>query len=306
MNDVELLDEMNKQHQSFAKNTGPHYALVRKVDAPAIRQKLADKTLDIDVLAFADFGEPLLNAVKALAKCRMQQSIQRSSPGKPGSPVKTTKATKAKPQDNMALLMASPLDKPQDYSSLNSALKKFKCQLQQKPLTTASLQACDKYPYLLIVTRLTQQGLLIEDDEACSSYLALKDLETYLPIMPKAVIILSDRLPDPAQMSQVTLPLLILPALDEGLMSTKQKGNLFNPLFKKQQPTFFDKQSIKHALSNEATFNLADLKPGEHKINRKTSKLPQAIDKASLSGFTGRESDLVAISRQLLKLEDRA
>lgn len=306
LNDVELLSEFNKQNLLFSGNTGPHYALVHEDEYANIKEKLNSAGLPIELLEFSDFGAPLIDAITQLAKCRQVTLENSDSETKPHAPItikEDTPVISRKPEDKIAFLTANPLDKPQEYTLFNKALKKFKCPIHQLSLTTSVLQESDDYSYLIIATRLTSNGLLIEDDDICSSYLSLQELEEQLPKCPKAVILITDLLPEPRQVALLKLPLLILPVLNTLSTESTLLNNFYYQLFKKHNPEYF----TQGLLINKSYFNLHDLQQvTTYKPIAQETTLPQAIDKASLANFTGRESDLAALSRQLIKTEDLA
>lgn len=66
LEDAELLQQINQTHQLFARNNGPHYALVREVDKATIAAKL--KGLPIDLLCFKEFGQDLIDAILAISQ----------------------------------------------------------------------------------------------------------------------------------------------------------------------------------------------------------------------------------------------
>ncbi len=303
LNDIELLNELNKQNELFSGNTGPHYALVHKSEAESIKRELLRNRIQIEILEFSDFGGPLVKVVNELAECRVQEvKISENKKYTNADLNITPKKTRSDtPQSiaKIALMVANPLDKPQDQKQLYKSLKKFKYPLQQLPLTIETLQGCDDCPYVLIATRLTPNGLLIEDDEVCSQYISIKEIIGNLPVTVKSVIIISDRLPEANQIEELEeseVPLLILPFLHSPLLD-----DLFFKVLKKYNFEYIKKGFLKGVLD----FNLLDLKSNNnHSIIQIPTKLPSAIDRSSLVNFTGRESDLASLSRQLLKLDD--
>ena len=113
LEDADFLQELDKQHRLFASNTGPHYALVPKLQHDAIKQKIHG--LPIELLVFEGFGDPLVNCINAIANgVPQQESTTKGMVGRQGRTPQTTQARKS--SKKIAMLSASPLEE-----ALNSA-----------------------------------------------------------------------------------------------------------------------------------------------------------------------------------------
>ncbi|MBU4264110.1 MAG: SIR2 family protein [Proteobacteria bacterium] len=160
LEDAELLNEMAKQHQLFEGNTGPHYAMVKQDQYEAIKLKVDG--LPMELLKFEAFGDPLVKLVNIIAKHAPQQQS-------------TGQVTSSQPADHktqqiregckkIALLSASPLDDEQQYSQYLKEFRKISCQIDHFSLSIDNLNNLQGYDYLLILSKVIKNKLLIEDD----------------------------------------------------------------------------------------------------------------------------------------------
>ena len=204
LDDAELLAAIVQQNKLFDNNTGPHYALVRESDKQAIDAKLTG--IPVNTITFSDFGQPLIDAVHQLVECKNQQEQQSKELIQP---------LKEEPNkhDKIGLFTASPLDKPINDSDIIAKLKKFKHPISQQAFTESNLMEADDYSILFLLAKTTSSGLLIEDDNACSDYLAIDELESSLPINAKITVLITDKLLNEKELGQVKFPLLVSPCV---------------------------------------------------------------------------------------------
>lgn len=295
LEDAELLHEIAKQHQLFDGNTGPHYALVRLKDHDAIKQKIGD--LPMELLTFEDFGDPLVKLIRALAnhapqqqnvgqvkdhKCASQQFQQIRDGGK-----------------KIALLSASPLDQEQSYTGLLKEIRKIGCLIDHFSLSIDNLNNLQGYDYLLILSRVIKNKLLIEDDYLCRRLASFEELEGAIGNeLTAGVFIFVDQLPDTADIIKLRMPTMILPELEK-----KQLDSVAFQLFKKNNLDHF-KNSL---LFNRPNFKLCPLSErikNDNNIRKQKTPLPDSIDPKTLRNFIGRTGDLEQICRKLLALKD--
>ncbi|TLX45461.1 hypothetical protein C1E24_18500 [Pseudoalteromonas phenolica] len=292
LDDAELLAEIAKQNELFDGNTGPHYALVKESDKHAIDAKLTG--IPVDTITFSDFGQPLIDAVHQLVECKNQQEQQ---------PEEAIQPLNEEPNkhDKIGLFTASPLDKPIDDSDIIAKLKKFKYPISQQAFNESNLMEADDYSILFLLAKTTSSGLLIENDNACSDYLAIDELESSLPINTKLTVLITDKLLNEQELGQVKFPLLVLPLLNQQGKALKPLDKLAHQLFKKPDVKhFIDKSDVQSVqISGEL---LESLKPENRQYWHKYQPLlPRDINASELQGFTGRLSDLADISQKLAK-----
>lgn len=301
LDDAELLAEMEKQHQLFDNNTGPHYALVHKNDKQAIEQKL--KGRNVQLLTFSDFGQPLIDAVQQLIDCKNTTIDQQSA--------KQLESHAQQPKeqviqyDKITVLTASPLDKPLDATTVISKLKTYKHPIYPQAFTESNLREADDYSILFLIAKKTSNGLLIEDNNAGHDYLAIKELEENLPINSKLIVLITDNFLSEQEISQIDFPLIVLPLLGEHGTTLKLLDKLTHQLFKKPDVNhFIGKDNIQSTRITNVL--LQTLNPENRQYWASYSpQLPRDINHSSLQGFIGRLSDLASISEKLAKATSR-
>lgn len=163
----------------------------------------------------------------------------------------------------------------------------------------------DAYSILFLLAKTTSSGLLIEDDNACSDYLAIDELESSLPINAKITVLITDKLLNKQELEQVKFPLLVFPLLNQQGKDLKPLDKLAHQLFKRPDVKhFIDKSDIQSVhISGEL---LESLKPENRQHWHKDQPLlPKGINTSELQGFTGRLSDLADISQKLAKAANK-
>ena len=286
LDDAELLSVIHKQQKTFAGNTGPHYALVLKGNYDEIEAKL--NGTNIQLIAFDDFGEPLIGLINDISQSR-QKDISKSNPA-PSEKIKEDV-----PATKIALLSANPLNQEQDYSDLMRQIKKIKCPINHFSLSIDNLNYLRGYEHIIILSKVTKNRILIEDEYLCSQRISFKELEDNIDnhIMA-SVYIFVDKLPDEEHLLDLKQPTLIIP----GIEKKKQKDITFQ-LFKKLNLNHFN-NIFK---INPDIFQPIESGSNSKPITRLKTNLPNDIDPKTIQSFIGRSSDLEQISRKLVSLE---
>lgn len=295
LDDAELLHEISKQHQLFDGNTGPHYALVRQDQHDAIKQKIAG--LPVKLLTVESFGNPLVELVNAIAN-HVPQQLESAQVADPQPAVLQQPLNKDRGK-KIALLSASPLDEEQHYTGLLKEFRKIACHIDHFSLNIDNLNNLQGYDYLLILTKVIKNKLLIEDDHLCSRRISFKELEEHIGNVSTAgIFIFVDQLPDLTATAEIDLPTLILPDLDK-----KQIDSAVFQLFKKNNLDYFENS----LLLNRPAFILCPLTEkitSDNNIRQQRTPLPDSIDPKTVRKFVGRTGDLEQISRKLMTLEE--
>ncbi|MGZ4997502.1 MAG: SIR2 family NAD-dependent protein deacylase [Methylobacter sp.] len=295
LDDAELLSEIHHEQILFAENTGPHYALVHKDEEAQIKAKL--NGANIKLIAFEDFGDPLVKLIEGLANHAPQQSTPIIEAQSPPQPIINHK--------KIALLSANPLDQIQNdleksrYSDLLKEFKKIPCSIDHFCLSIENLNNLHDYDYALILSKVIKNKLLIENEYLCSQNMSFTELEEQIGNESMSgIFIFVDQLPNETSTSALRLPTLILPKLEKNVLA----GLIFQ-LFKKNNLKHFNNAQ----LLNLEAFNLSPLteKPKDHFHQQKTP-LPDNIDPKTVRNFIGRTNDLEQICRKLLSLEDQS
>ena len=286
MDDADLLAEIKYQQTLFGDNTGPHFALVRQAQLANIQSKIDGDALKL--IAYEDFGDPLVKLVKEIA------SYVKSD--KPANPSTTAvKLEDAKPAKiKMAVLTANPINNEQDYSHWLSHFDKIDADIDHFSLTVDHLNNLDEYQYIFILSRVVKDRLLIEDDYLSSQKLPIGELEEAIYAeAPDGIFYLLDKLPE----VEFTLehPSLLLTTQDSDLC----RKALFE-LFKKNKFAKIE-GAVAYNPDQLKLTKCYDIKNGKG-IRDNTSPLPLAVDPNNLKGLVGRRNDLENICRKLIDL----
>jgi len=295
LDDAELLSEIHQEQILFAENTGQHYALVHKDEEALIKAKL--KGTNIKLIPFEDFGDPLVKLIEELANHSPQQSTPIIEAQSPPQPTINHK--------RIVLLSANPLDQTQDdleksrYADLLKEFKKIPGSVDHFCLSVENLNNLHDYDYVLILSKVIKNKLLIENEYLCSQNMSFTELEEQIGNESvSGIFIFVDQLPNETSTSALRLPTLILPKLEKNVLA----GLIFQ-LFKKNNLNCFKSSQV----LNPEMFSLSPLteKPKDHFHQQKTA-LPDNIDPKTVRNFIGRTNDLEQICRKLLSLEEQS
>ncbi|MGZ8944043.1 MAG: SIR2 family protein [Methylococcaceae bacterium] len=295
LDDAELLFEIHQEQNLFAENTGPHYALVHKDEKAKIKAKL--NGANIKLIPFDDFGDPLVKLIEDLAS----HAPQKSTPIIEAQPLSQPHINHKK----IALLSANPLDQIQNdlekdrYTNLLKEFKKIPCSIDHFSLSVENLNNLHDYDYVLILSKVIKDKLLIENEYLCSRNISFTELEEQIGNKSvSGIFILVDQLPNETSISALRLPTLILPKLEKS-----ELANLTFQLFKRNNLKYFKNAQV----LNPEAFSLSPLteKTNTHFHQKKTA-LPGNIDPKTVRNFIGRTNDLEQICQKLLSLEDQS
>jgi len=295
LDDAELLSEIHHEQVLFAENTGPHYALVHKDEEVKIKAKL--NGTNIKLIAFEDFGDPLVKLIEDLADHAPQQSAPIIEAQSLPEPTINHK--------KIALLSANPLDQPQDerekdrYANLLREFKKIPCSIDHFCLSVENLNNLHDYDYVLILSKVIKNKLLIENEYLCSQNITFTEFEEQIGNESvSGIFIFVDQLPNETSTSALRLPTLILPKLEKNELA----GLVFH-LFKKNNLKHFNNAQLR----NLEAFSLFPLtEKTNHHFHQQKTALPGNIDPKTVRNFIGRTNDLEQICRKLLSLEDQS
>ena len=295
LDDAELLNEMAKQHQLFDGNVGPHYALVHQGQHTDIKKKT--NGLPVEFLTFENFGDPLVKRIDTLVnQVPKQQGTDQVISRQRVAPQSQQAIEGSK---RIALLSASPLNEEQQYAPLFKVFKKIACPIDHISLSIDNLNNLQGYDYLLILSKVIKNKLLIEDDYMCGRRISFEDLENQIGNeQTDGIFIFVDQLPDPDHTLELRLPTLILPQLEK-----KMLGSVAFQLFRKNNLDYFENSILVNRLAFELCPLTEKIKGGNN-IRKHTTPLPASIDPKTLRNFAGRTDDLEQICRKLLSLED--
>jgi hypothetical protein len=296
LDDAELLQQIGSQHEIFAENTGPHYALVREADEESIQTKLAG--LPIDLISFSDFGQPLLDAISAISATSHEVVLTPRSVKKPEASV----CTLANSKNRIAILTDNPIGENYDYRASTKELEKLECEITYYPLTIKALNDLEGFDYIFILSRLIKNNLVIEDEALQSARSNFKNIEDNIGNgSTKGIFIFLDNATKDAlgsseilnDIASLQLSVIIFPYLEKS-----QLDSFRFQYFKKCNIDYISESAI----ANKDKFQLGELK-GSKNIIRTTSKLSESIDKKNSEQYLGRKTDLQYLCREIVELQ---
>ena len=183
----------------------------------------------------------------------------------------------------------------------SQSLKNINTLFLQQAFTGSNLMEADDYSIIFLLAKKTNGGLLIEDDNACSDYLTIDELEENLPVNTKLTVLITDKLLSEQDLKKIDFPLLVLPLLNKQGKDLNILDKLTHQLFKKQDiKAFVDKEDIQFVQISRELLESLNPENRPQWLNHKPL-LPRDINSSELQGFTGRLSDLADISQKLTK-----
>lgn len=272
LEDADLLQELGRQHNIFAGNIGPHYALVREIDRESIKEKLKDFPF-IDVIPFDDFGQPLLDTIASIST-----PIHETRASITVAKVETPVSVAVTSTKRIAILTANPIGENYDYRASTKELEKLDCEITYYPLTIKALNELDGFDYIFIFSRLIKNNIVIEDEALQSARSNFKNIEDNIGNgSTKGIFIFLDHAVkdvfDSPEVSNdiesLQLPVIILPSLEKS-----QLDSFRFQYFKKCNIDYISEAAI----ANRDKFQLGELK-GSKSINKSKSILSDSIDK---------------------------
>ncbi|UTV28442.1 SIR2 family protein [Photobacterium atrarenae] len=290
LDDAELLSEIHKQQNLFAENIGPHFALVHQDQESSIKEKL--NGTNIKLITFEDFGEPLVHLIEELASYAPQEQSTI-----------VIEQSKKEPyiKNKIALLSANPLDNSQQYNNLLKEFKKIPCQIEHFSLNVENLNNLQGYEYILILSKVINNRILIEDEHLCSRKISFEELETQIGNDDTfGVFIFVDQLPTNSNTETLKLPTLIIAEKEK-----KKLSSIAFQLFRKNNLEYFEQCQLLN--SHQFTSFVFDNKfKCKNNITKKKTRLPDSIDPKTVRNFIGRTGDLEQICRKLISLEEES
>jgi hypothetical protein len=289
LDDAELLEKFEEQHKIFGGAIGPHYALVRLQDVPAISSKL--KKLPIDIISFKQFGQPLLDLVSAISSRQKALSIQNTLQSKITQPTALPNNSSKK---NLAVLSASPINRNYHYDELLKEIGRIKCDVTYLPLNVASLNELNNFDYIFILSKLVKGGIAVENEDLSAGKVGFKDLENSLGIESFSGLFIFLDHKEGADLNQLDLDLLALPTVIVPEQKKEQVGTLNFKIFKRKDINLIENCTVK----NIEKLNLVEL-TGQSRAIRPKTLLPENIDPHASRSYIGRVSDLENICRKI-------
>ncbi|WP_019867460.1 metallophosphoesterase [Methylovulum miyakonense] len=198
-------------------------------------------------------------------------------------------------EQKIAILTVNPIDKQYDYSEQEKAFKRLKCTVDYFYLSYDTLHELDGYDYLIILSKIIKNKIVIEGDGLKSRTVPLKDLVDNIGnTNTKGLFIFLDQSVDLAQLNGLSLPTIVFPALSKSEIETfifqaftKLAITDDNKLFANREALQFEKLTSSYQ---------------EH---RHKPLLPNSIDPKTTRNYVGRTTDLENICKKITDLRDQ-
>ncbi len=212
------------------------------------------------------------------------------------TPILLQRRAAAKVPEKIVLLTANPLNEPQEWNSYIEVIKKkITCPIEQHSLNIENLNSLQDNAYLLILSKVSKNKLLIENEYLCKDTISFKELDDNIGNRQLAGLFLFvDQLPEDKFTAELTMPTFLLPVEDK-----KHLHTALYQLFTKNNTEFDSKSRV----LNKAALHLCALNGEQHFLYKRTT-LPDSINRQKLKGFVGRSDDLENICRKLMELDE--
>jgi hypothetical protein len=285
LSDAELISKIAEVAKIFDDHVGPHYALVHKSEASAVRNKLKD--LPFEIVCFDDFGTPLTNLIKSISRVDSRNELHAPSP----------KAQKKKTR--IAVLTCDAVDNRYENHELLKEIKKFKFEIHFFALNIANLNSLNDFSYVFILSSTQRGKILIEDEWLAAQRIGIDELiESIGDAHSNGLFVFLDSVElDPTALERIKdlkMPVIISPT-----MSKAQYATMAFKLFKRDDL----KISESSLIFNSSKFSMGTMDEASSDVKYKTP-LPESIDPRSLRGFVGRTEDLKNLCKRILENRD--
>ncbi|MCE5221464.1 MAG: SIR2 family protein [Clostridium sp.] len=197
----------------------------------------------------------------------------------------------------IALLLASPIDNPYEFSfnDLTKNFVKFDVHIDCYYFSLDTIRELEGYDYFIILSKVFKNKLCAEDEYFKSNFVTLTDLEDniYCKNLKGIFCFINDEI---ELENTLSYPFIIC---------RQDKNKMKDVIFK-----LFRRYDYKYITSNLKYINLDKLEPimlcqGEANIINLKTNMSNSIDTKALAEFVGRNSDLESIIRKILVLRSK-
>jgi len=250
-----------------------------------------------DVLKIDNWGEALDEILDAIINVKLSKNLASKETSVTIDKKAIDMKIKEIPKVKIALLLASPIDKPYEFSfnELTKNFDKFDVSIDCHHLSLDVVQELDGYDYLVLFSQVFKNKLCIEDEYFKNDFVSLKGLEENICCESlKAIFCFTND--DIEIKDTLSHPFFIY---------KQEKSNIKNVIFK-----LFRRYDEEFVFSNFEYINIEKIDsilipPGKSSIIKPTTTMPNSIDTKSLTNFVGRNSDLEIIIRKILNLRSK-
>lgn len=208
-----------------------------------------------------------------------------------------TSVSTEKSKIKIALLLASPIDNPYEFS-FNDLIKnfaKFNVSIDCYYFSLDVIRELEGYEYFIVFSKVFKNKLCAEDEYFKSNFITLTDLEdnVYCENLKGIFCFVND---DIELENTLSYPFIIC---------RQDRYKLKDVIFK-----LFRRYDYKYITSSLKYINLEKLEPislcqGEASIVNFKTNMPNSIDTKALAEFVGRNSDLESIIRRIFSLRSK-
>ncbi|MCE5221953.1 MAG: SIR2 family protein [Clostridium sp.] len=250
-----------------------------------------------DVLKIDNWGEALDEILDAMVNVKKSKNAVIKETAVTIEEKVLDKAIQEVPKVKIALLLASPIDKPYEFSfnELTKNFDKLDVSIDCHHLSLDILRELAEYDYFILFSQTFKNKICIEDEYFKSDFVSLKELEENICCEAlKAIFCFTN---DVIEIEDtVSHPFFIY---------KQEKSNIKDVIFK-----LFRRYDEKFVFSNFEYINLEKIdsiliSPGKANIGKPETTMPNSIDTKSLSDFVGRNSDLETIIRKIFNLHSK-
>lgn len=245
------------------------------------------------VIKIKNWGNSLDELLDEMIKLKLAKNIPLKVPSTTLDHIALDTVSTETPKAKIALLLASPIDKPYEFSfsELTKNFANLDVSIDCLHLSLEVIHRLENYDYFIIFSRCFKNKICIEDEYLKSDFVSLKTLEEniYWDSLKAVFLFTND---DIEIEPTISLPFIIY---------KQEKSNIKNIIFK-----LFRKYDRKFIDSNCNCINLEKLEPimissGNVSIINHETSISNSIDTKTLD-FIGRKLDLEIIIRKTLDL----
>jgi hypothetical protein len=212
-----------------------------------------------------------------------------------------TKVAVTKEIFKIAVLSPSPIDSEIDLPvrAVKKEIEKLNLLIDYYFLTLSNLQDIEGYDYVIIISEVYKNKILIENKYLCKKYIPFLEIEDNYINDAKLVLLITKGNLD---LIETKIPVLHLFHEENNKIS-----KLINSIFFKILKKGLGLNEIKNdnvEIYNLNEFRLKKFEKGDVIINEQSTPLPSELDNNKFHGFIGRKTDQENIIRKIIEVSD--
>lgn len=249
-----------------------------------------------DVIKIDNWGDALDEILDAMVNVKLSKNLASKETSVTIVEKVIDKEIKEIPKIKIALLLASPIDKPYNFSfnELTKNFDKFDVLIDCHHLSLDVIQELHDYDYFFLYSQTFKNKLCIEDEYFKSTFISLIDLEDniYCENLKAVFCFTSDDIEIENTLSR---PYFIY-------KEKQNKSTIKQAIYK-----LFKRSDKKLITSDFKCINIEKVDSflislGKASIRKPSTNMPNSIDTKALTDFVGRNTDLEVIIRKIINL----